>query len=36
MQKKKQIISESKEKRDLKKELNDIMNDDKSKIEESK
>ena len=36
IQKKKQIISESKEKRDLKKELNDIMNDDKSKIEESK
>ena len=36
MQKKKQILSESKEKRDLKKELNDIMNDDKSKIEESK
>ena len=36
MQKKKQILSESKEKRDLKKELNDIMNDGKSKIEESK
>ena len=36
LRKKKQIISESKEKRDLKKELNDIMNDDKSKIEESK
>jgi len=36
VQQKKQIISESKEKRDIKKELNDIMNDDKSKIEESK
>ena len=36
IQKKKQILTESKEKRDLKKELNDIMNDDKSKIEESK
>jgi len=36
IQKKKQIISESKEKLDLKKELNDIMNDDNSKIEESK
>ena len=36
IQKKKQILSESKEKRDLKKELNDIMNDGKSKIEESK